>query len=548
MIELTGFTKANGPLTKRISLAPDGTVKSDGSACVMAQGSAHRVHVGDVGDLAGLIEHVQSNQALALGMLRPGLPERVTIVTKRKLASVPDAIARTGNNIMFRRGTLALALLDYDQKDMPAEIAEVIDERGGLWPTLLSVLPALRTVAHVARRSTSAGLFRVDTGVQLPGSGGAHIYVFVRDGSDIGRFLKALHERCWLAGFGWYSIGAGGQLLERSIVDRTVGAPEHLVFEGAPILEPPLAQDRDSRRPVPVDGATLDTLATCPPLDIAEASRLRELKAKAKHPIEPEAAKARREFIVARADALAARTGMSISAAQREIERQCEGVLLPEVALAFDDDDFIGCTVADVLDDPARFEGATLADPLEGIDYGRCVAHIMLRDDGTPWIHSFAHGRTIYQLKHNAASVRAAIDKADEKDAAKILIQMIANADFDIGDEERLRAYVAKRAGIGRRELNRLLKIAARERAAKSKQEKRERRARLRTDPRPQIPRPDEDAEWLPQMGAFNNVIGKSTAPHPASRDIDGRAAKTRKIAVPKTHAFITSEPGDKSK
>ena len=29
-----------------------------------------------------------------------------------------------------------------------------------------------------------------------------------------------------------------------------------------------------------------------------------------------------------------------------------------------------GCTVADVLADPDRFEGETLADPLEGIEYG----------------------------------------------------------------------------------------------------------------------------------------------------------------------------------
>ena len=53
------------------------------------------------------------------------------------------------------------------------------------------------------------------------------------------------------------------------------------------------------------------------------------------------------------------------------IARQCRGILLPDVALPFDDADLAGITVADVLADPARFEGATLADPLEGIDYGR---------------------------------------------------------------------------------------------------------------------------------------------------------------------------------
>src|SRR5262252_2803230 len=36
--------------------------------------------------------------------------------------------------------------------------------------------------------------------------------------------------------------GLRGQLLERSIVDRMVGAAERFVFEGAPILVDPLAQ------------------------------------------------------------------------------------------------------------------------------------------------------------------------------------------------------------------------------------------------------------------------------------------------------------------
>ena len=35
----------------------------------------------------------------------------------------------------------------------------------------------------------------------------------------------------------------------------------------------------------------------------------------------------------------------------------------------------------------------------KALDYGRCVAKILRRPDGTPWIHSFAHGRTVYELK-----------------------------------------------------------------------------------------------------------------------------------------------------
>ena len=95
----------------------------------------------------------------------------------------------------------------------------------------------------VHRRSTSAGLSRDDTGAALKGSDGRHLYVFVTDGADIERALGAIHDRCWLAGCGWFLVGAAGQLLDRSIVDRMVGLPERLVFEGAPVLDPPLVQD-----------------------------------------------------------------------------------------------------------------------------------------------------------------------------------------------------------------------------------------------------------------------------------------------------------------
>jgi hypothetical protein len=132
---------------------------------------------------------------------------------------------------------------------------------------LCQVLPELKGAAYVKRRSTSAGLLRTDTGEKLPGSKGLHIYIAVKDSGDIERFLNTLHERCWLAGYGWMMVGKAGQLLERSIVDRMVGAPERLVFEGKPVLVPPLGQDQDSRQPVAVEGEMLDTVAVCPPAE-----------------------------------------------------------------------------------------------------------------------------------------------------------------------------------------------------------------------------------------------------------------------------------------
>ena len=432
--EITEFTKLGGPLTKHISLADDGSLRSDGSACRMACGRARRVKIASVEQLAALIGQLHQNQAISLGTLRTGLPDQVKVVTKAKLpngAAHPNIIARTGSDIVYRKGEPAFALFDFDTKGMPPRVVAELKRFGGFREALLTLLPALRGVARLTRRSTSAGLFRSDTGEQFAGSDGQHVYPLVQDGDDVERFLKALHERCWLAGLGWMMVGTAGQLLERSIVDRTVAAPERLVFEGPPILELPLQQDRESRRPVVSEGDVLDTVAACPPLSVLEKAKLDALKEREIQRLAPERAKARAAFVERQAKRIVERTGMPMRAATRIVVRQCEGVLVPAVVLPFDDEEFAGCTVGDVLADPERFDGAELADPLEGVEYGRGKAKVMRRPDGTPWIHSFAHGRTVYQLRLDASAVRAAVERADSGAAVRTLIEFAVAADLD---------------------------------------------------------------------------------------------------------------------
>jgi hypothetical protein len=401
MMEIALFRKAGGVLSKRISLAENGALKSDGNACLMSRGSAERVEINSVADFGALIGGLKSDQAIALGSLRADLPDQVTVSTKRQMNghAAPNVIARTAANIVFRPGP-AFALIDFDTKAMSADVkAKLGPSQIAVLQALMTVMPAMRDAGRVSRLSTSAGLSRKDTGDQLAGSGGIHIYIAVKDATDIERFVRSLHDRCWLAGFGWMMIGAGGQLLERSIVDRMVGAPERLVFEGSPLLVAPLAQDQVARRPVVVDGDLLDTLDACPPLTVLEKARLRELQAKAAHSLAGEAAKARSAFIDKHADLIVQRTGVSRAAAKEAVAKQCNGVLLPTIELPFDDPEFAGKTVADVLADPERFEGETLADPLEGIEYGAGKAMVMLNASGAPWINSFAHGGIKYELK-----------------------------------------------------------------------------------------------------------------------------------------------------
>ncbi len=470
--EVTLFAKADGPLTKRIGLAADGTVTSDGSACVMSAGEARRVRLDHVGQLAELVGRMAQNEALALGALRDDQPERVRVVTKGELAplnGIPrplGIIARTADFIAYRCGQPAVALVDFDQKGMPPHVAARIEALGGVWPALVSVLPALEWTGFVARRSTSAGLFHADTRQWLTGAGGLHVYLLVKDGTDVERFLKTLHERCWLAGLGWLMVGAGGQLLERALVDRTVGAAERLVFEGAPILVPPIGQDARHRQPVPRDGARLDTLAAMPPLTAIEETRLRELRAKEAQRLAPDAAKARAIFVVRQSRRLAERTGLPLAEAERVIARQCDGILLPSVMLPFDDPGLAGATVAHVLADPARFEGATLSDPLEGVEYGTCKAKIMLAADGTPWIHSFAHGRTIYRLKLDFRAAAAALGRAEKGEAVETFVRLVLSGDLGADEVEQLRDIAAARAEVGKRAVDARLTTARKKQAA----------------------------------------------------------------------------------
>ena len=275
-IEITVFEKHGGPLTKRIHLNPDGAIGNDSAACLMANGVARRVWVDGVDSLARIINEFGPHQAYAIGRLKDGLPDRVKIVTAARAGGEPDAIARTKDNLVFADGEHGLALMDVDVKGMSDEVKARIEELGGIWRALCSVIPELETAAHVVRTSTSSGLRNVQTGEQYPGSGGFHDAVVIADAADIPRFLSDFHDRLWLSGLGWGWLSAAGSFLERALIDKACAAPERLIFEGPPIVEAPLAQD--PRPAVAYDGNILDTAEACPPLTEAEKEKLALLK------------------------------------------------------------------------------------------------------------------------------------------------------------------------------------------------------------------------------------------------------------------------------
>ena len=533
IIEITSFEKVGGELTKRISLSADGTLLSDGSACIMSRGCAFRRTFATLEEFATFISGLESNQAIALGRLRADLPDQVRVATKDKLrefngSAAPDLISRTGDFITYQPEQPAFALVDIDSKGMPLSVKDAIVTAGGYWKALVSILPELASTAHIIRRSTSAGIFDADTGAAIPGSNGLHIFVMVADGDDVDRFLQVLHARCWLRGFGWMMVGRAGQLLERSLVDRTVSAPERLVFEAGPVLDPPLMQDTERRMPIVRAGAVMGTRTACMDLTIVELAKLRDQRKSERRRLAPVAAEARSRYLEQRAEELVIQTGKPLAAARQVVESQCEGILLPDVSLLFDESEFAGVTVRDILADPDRFVGATLADPLEGTDYGRCKAKIMRRSDGSLWINSFAHGRTIYELKHDAPSVEAGIRAVPKAEVAQRFVQMLLMAEVSTDDEVRLRDLACELSGSKARPLTTMLK-EARERSKRDRtRSDRERREARSHDSRIRLPAPAADDERLPVLATIDEVLTNVVSPEPPMRDLNGWPVEVR--------------------
>jgi predicted P-loop ATPase len=469
LLEIVVFTKARGPLTKQISLV-DGKVVSDGSACAMGRGSARRVRLADLADLKALFEGLDSNQAIALGALRRDLDEEVAISTKAALARAPEstAVARSAENIKYREGEPAPILFDFDTKGMPDHVAKRIEEAGGFWGALVSICPGLAGAAYLIRRSTSSGLSNADTGETYPGSSGVHVYVEAEDGSDAERFLYALHDHAWRCGFGWGIPSRDGKFLERSIIDKMVGHGERLVFEGPPNVAPPLQQDAASRRPEVHAGARIDTRAIRPPLSPAESQAKAALVAEEERRIEPELKKARDTYVTKEIDSLRTR-GLSLPDATKVIEKRMGGVLLPDTVLPFDDEENLGGrTVGDVLDAAEMFENAHLADPIEGVPYGRGKAIVYIgRRDGLPFIVSYAHGGAIYRLRYDARAIRKRLESA-APDKVGLFVKLLLAGDVDAVEEEQLVKEVAKAAKVGIKAVRAKIKEVREERNQRS--------------------------------------------------------------------------------
>jgi hypothetical protein len=378
----------------------------------MGRGAAERVRLNGspAANLASEIMDLGSHAAIVLGDLADGLPDRIKIEKHAAADPTQGTFGRTKQTFVFRANEPAAALLEHDQKGMPQDTRDRLREAGGFESVIAALIPVYPHLARVLRASTSAGISNGDTGEQFPDSGGLHVYIVVKDGSDIPRFLDTLQKRAWLAGWGWIWVAARSQMLVLSIIDVSVGSPERLVFECPPLVVNPLAQDHAARQPIAHEGELLDTCNACPPLTVDEQRRFDAMLAAAKLAAKPEAEAA----VEASAEQIAQARGIDLAEARTVVRSSLTGTLTSHDLLEFDDDGIGTRSVADVLADPERFHGKTLADPIEGRSYGRGKAKLYRNTSGAVVVNSFAHGGCVYRLQHDAAFIEARLNEAGE--------------------------------------------------------------------------------------------------------------------------------------
>ncbi len=556
-IEITVFEKADNeegemqPLSKVISLGEDGKPDIGSGSCWMSTGRARRLTLTSLSTFANHLNQMPINRAIALGVFDPSHADGkgvVQILSRRAMKGEVkrNTITRTKANFTFNHGHPGMLVIDFDKKGMPPEVAARIAAAGGVWELLVQTFPALGRVGRVERASTSAGLYNKETGERFAGSGGSHFYIPVQDAGDIGRATQALHQRCWLAGLGWHMISSSGAVLVRGIIDRSVALPERLIFEGGPVLVAPMAQDAEARKAIAHPGPLLDSHTVLPNLSATEREELARLQGPLKEAKAREAAPIREAVDLRMAREMAARNGQPESVALEAVRMRRRGYLKPDMELKFDDPGLgkLGwVTVADILRDPAGYEGETLADPIEP-DYGTCKAIVFAPDAfGRVTIHSIAHGTSaLFRLQYNRELASELLSAAKPEDVVKLLCTILAQPHgLDADVEAELVDIAANKApaGVGKRAITKRLKAQESRRRAEA-------RAQAAKDntggKRPRIAAAPHDGEFLPAMRNVEWALLDVEDPEPPFRNLDGRYSIVTERSPSGLHQLVSDE------
>jgi hypothetical protein len=377
-------------------------------------GTAETIKVGNAQSLVSLIENLSTNQAVTLGILAK-VGKIFSLVTQSR--ETENSISRTLKHFSHNQGA-GWMLLDVDADDLPEDLKNKVKGKGGLLRALLHIFPVLSSVTRVIRGSSSSGVTAPDGKALHKES--LHIYILVSDARKIKTYLRHLHEKLWLEGFGHIKTTKAGGLLDRSLVDLAVAGPERLIFEAEPQIQPPLTKS-----------TTFCEWYEGVPLALPEANdseNFKELVSKAKKALKPVADKVKRSSIEKAAIRLTEQQNIPKKIARRIIKSRMEGQILQ-------DDDILTMTNGSSIN-VAAFLKVTkgtkcMPCPVEGIEYGPTTASFYPANEISPEprIISFAHGlKTIFHFERYRRLWHLEHIKENKDSIQRIPVAKVANA------------------------------------------------------------------------------------------------------------------------
>ena len=173
---------------------------------------------------------------------------------------------------------------------------------------------------------------------------------------------------------------------------------------------------------------------------------------------------------------------------------------------------------------------------MEGIDYGRCKAMVMRDDDGALFIHSFAHGRSFYSLRHDLKSSKEAFEKIRGGTVDDAML-ILAQAELQEDELEEFAKFVSEKAGAGIRPVMARIKKERAEREAEARKASIEAKA----DGRIIRPRPEPDGELLPEVSFLDEVLANNRSEEPPMRNASGAIVRLEEKEPWALH-LLTSE------
>ena len=344
-------------------------------------------------EFAAFLDSAKTNQAL-IAAQHGGEPRRIKVMSKNayeKAGTPADTITRTKENFIRHVNQQGLLILDCDDKSITKD----------KFLTAINKILPLDKLAHAYTTSSSSYLYV--NGELKQGDKGKRLYIALKDANDTERAGAVLFDRLWLAGHGYYEIGAAGQFLNRGIIDTAMFKDTcRLDFISGSNCKAPVTQHRPPAEYN--EGLPLDSVNLLPDLSKKELKELEAIQASKRAMLEGEATRVKTSYCERKGREHLAKQG-NTTPTPEQLEQAKTNVLKALESSSLTGDfvitlakDKSQVTIAEVLADPERYDQAECLDPLEPEYNNYSAVGKLFLTDGRPTLHTFAHGGKNYNL------------------------------------------------------------------------------------------------------------------------------------------------------